>query len=74
MRDPRATVAIILAMSVLIFVFSGVTLRVIGSLWGAPTVPIDPELAVKWENIVSVIVGVLAGYVMGRNEPHDGPQ
>jgi hypothetical protein len=67
-KDPRATVAIILALTIFVFVASGTVGREILTSFGLPLIPIDPEIAARWESIVSVIVGVLAGYVMGRDD------
>ena len=75
MKDPRAVVAIILAMSILVFVVSGTLVReILYAFTGSEGfLATDPEVAAKWENVVSVIVGVLAGYVMGRNEVDGTP-
>lgn len=73
MKDPRAVVAVILASSVFIFVVSGTFGRVFLTALDVPIIEVAPEIAAKWENILSVIVGVLAGYVMGRNNDDAKP-
>lgn len=72
MKDPRATVAIILALTIFVFVASGTLGRVMLTAFQLPIFEIDPEIAARWESVVSVIVGVLAGYVMGRDDSGNG--
>lgn len=67
MKDPRATVAIILAAAILVFMISGTFMRELIAGLGGPILVADPEIAAKWENVISVIVGVLAGYIAGRD-------
>ena len=67
-KNPRATVALILAASVLIFVFSGTFVReVLYFLNPAAEGFLRPAFPEVWENIVAVLVGVLSGYVLGNS-------
>jgi hypothetical protein len=56
-------VAIILALCVLVFVFSGTTLRIL-----MPNeLAVPQETAQAWRDIINVIIGALAGYIAGKS-------
>ena len=65
---PRDFVAFLLAACVLVFIASGTSLRILlFAIFDSPTPPpIGAEQAQAWENIINVIVGVLAAYISGR--------
>jgi hypothetical protein len=62
--NARSVVAIILALCVLLFVFSGTTLRV---LWGGEAGGWSIDSAGAWRDLINVIIGALAGYIAGQN-------
>jgi hypothetical protein len=66
--NARSVVAIILALCVLVFVFSGTTLRVLWGLDGTTTT----DGASAWRDLVNVIIGALAGYIAGKNGDNGG--
>lgn len=73
-RDPRHVVAVLLASSVVIFVTSASLGReILFALTGSVhVIQTNPDLSDRWVDLMSVIVGMLAGYLMG-SAPRDPP-
>jgi hypothetical protein len=65
--NARSIVAIILALCVLVFVFSGTAMRV---LWGIGEGGWAIDNAGAWRDLINVIIGALAGYIAGSNGDH----
>jgi hypothetical protein len=65
MPDPRATVATVLAVGLVLVLLSGTSLRHIWSPVSAANP--SPDLITVWKDIILVIIGVLAGYISGAN-------
>jgi len=61
--NPRAIVAIILAVSVLIFVGSGVLKAVSGNME-----IVSAETAQVWADLIKVLIGGLIGYIAGSDK------
>ena len=67
--NSRDVVAIILAVSVLIFVMSGTALR---NLVLGDSPPPQIEQVQAWKDIINVILGALAGYIVGKGTNSNG--
>ena len=66
MFEPRAIVAIILAITVLLFMLSNTTIgMVIGDVRPNPQ---NAVVAEAWINLTNVLIGGLIGYIAGRKE------
>ena len=64
--NSRAAVAVILAVGVVLIILSGTPMRFAFIDPMTPGTPI--ELAAMWKDLVLVIVGILAGYISGKDD------
>lgn len=63
--SPRAIVAIILAMCVLVFFVAGTVLPVV--FQASTHKPPNTELAALWADVIKVLIGGLIGYAVGTD-------
>jgi hypothetical protein len=64
--DSRSLVALILTVGVVLTILSGTSLRFLWTPVNAP--PMDMQMVSLWKDLVLVILGMLAGYISGRDK------
>lgn len=64
--DSRAVIATILAVGVVLAVLSGTSFRYIWTPINAS--PLDSASVEMWQDLLLVILGMLAGYISGRDK------
>lgn len=64
--DSRALVAVILTVGVVLAVLSGTSFRYLWTPINAP--PLDPASVEMWNDLLLVVLGMLAGYITGRDK------
>lgn len=63
--SPKDSVAMILAVGVVVTLMATTSLRYLYIEPGTP--PADPETVRHWKDLTNVIIGALAGYIAGEH-------